>query len=243
MAIFYIDGGTSENKTSGAILGLESNANTFRSVTHGDTQTESTRAVISSHVTSITQSASSNIAGVQNVDGYFGFTLASSASAGTTVSITGADYPLNGVHHVTSASGNLAVTSTPWTLCSPLTSSGVYTVNTTDIDPAAQRDTLIKGYTTNLAGSANTALRNVGGRLEDRRSVNSFTSYTQRLHVSGGWATFDGSLNPCQLSVSGVTLASDDAASGTPTVVFDVGGNVQAADLENPDLTGLRDPS
>lgn len=242
MAIHYISGTAAKNN-GGAISGLYTDGSLVDATTNTGKPATTPRAKVSDKVTSITQVTGSAVEGIQVVDGSFAFRLPSTPSAGTTISITGADYPINGVYLVHSVSGAWALTSTPYHVCGTISASGNYTTSASaaTIDPAAQNEDLIVGYTTSLAGSTNTSLR---GGCDPRwqRSVHEFEGYRHWVYTDG-YHTWDGVHNACDYQCSGITLGHDDAVTGTPTVVLDTGAYVRAADLERPEASGLRAPN
>jgi len=242
MAIHYISGSAAKNN-GGAISGLHTDGANVDAVGNVVQPRSTTRAEPSDTLTSITQVAGSTVEGIQRVDGSFAFRLAGTVVPGNTISITGADYPINGTYLIHATSGAWSLTSTPYNVCGTISASGNYTSSATaaDFDPAAQREDLIVNYTSSIAGSTNNALFG-NGMPGNKRDVHKFEGYRHWVY-NDGYHCWDGVVNHCDYACSGITLGTDDAAEGNPTVVFDSGANVRAADLDPPDTTADRDPA
>lgn len=242
MAIHYISGSAAKNN-GGAISGLHTDGSQVDAVGNVVKSATTPRAKVCEDVTSIAQVAGSTVEGIQRVDGSFAFRLAGSVAAGTAISITGADYPINGTYLVHSTSGAWSLTSTPYNVCGTISASGNYTTSSTatDIDPAAQRESLIVGYTTSVGGSSTTSLYG-GCSPNNKRDVHKFEGYRHWVY-NDGYHCWDGVVNHCDYACSGITLGTDNAAEGNPTVIFDSGSRVRASDLDPPDTTDDRDPT
>lgn len=242
MTVNYITGSAAKNN-GGAIAGVTTSTTQVDAVSNMGKPATTPRAKVSDKVTSITQATGAAVGSIQNVNGSFAFRLSSAPTAGTSLSITGADYPINGVYLVHAASGVWALTSTPYHVCGAITASGNYTLSDTasNIDPPAQREEIIMNYTSSIKGAANDALFG-NTRPANRRSVNKFEGY-RHLVYNDGYLNWDGVHNKCDYASSGVALGTDDAYTGNPTVVFDTGANIRAADLDLPDTTAMRAPA
>lgn len=245
MAIHYLTGSDANNNSS-VIANVE--ATTRSDVTSvkpldQDLKSDGTASVVSDTSTTIQQAAGGSVTAIVGVDGYVGVNIGAAPTIGSTLDVVGADYPFEGTYLVTGASGNVALTSTPYVDCTGISNYGTYTSNAGDFDPASQREFMIVGYTNEIGGQANEALR--CHKKYSSESLHKFQSYRSRVYADC-WECFAASGNTPCVTTTVVTLADDQAADGVPTVILQVGcadGTPKAADLENPDTTGLRAPA
>lgn len=242
MTVNYITG-SSENKNTGAVAGLSVNSTLVNAVNANQSSSTGRHAgSLGRDLTTITTSAGGTVENIISTSDSYAFRLSSltNAAAGKTINIVGADDPITGVHYIVEMSGSYAVTNTPYTVCATIAASGTYTFSGGTVDTTANHS-FIKEYTSSVNGSSTQALFG-GTKPPNRKSVNEFVGYYSRTYTVG-WAAFTGTINECYVANSGVTFNSDDAATGNPTVIMDTGMNVQAADLDPPDTTGLRSPA
>ena len=190
----------------------------------------------------IKRSANGTVADLTTANGNVALELGITPAEGTAIHVRGASYPHNGTYGVIGTSGAYTLTDVPYFSCTGINvTNATFTQDSGTFSPIAQRQYLIRGVTTSLGGFANTALQTGIVSPSGHTGMHQFRSYRSRVYATG-WQSFTGSVSPCDITTTTVSLSTDDAVS-EHTVVLSVGGEPKAADITNPDTTGLRAPS
>ena len=242
MSIHYITGSAPQNK--GSAIQMPANS-TSRSdiveVAQVNPGKRDSNSLANKDVGTIKRSGTGSVLDVVSANGNYAFELSGATPAvGNNFYITGASYPLNGPYGVVGTSGAFHLTDVTYVSCTGLSVTGaLYTMDSGTLDPIQQREYLIMGYTTSVGGFSNDALKLNKSNGSD--SLHQFNNYRSRVYATG-WQSFTGSVSPCDITSTTVSLSTDDAVSGH-TVIVNVAGNPKAGDITNPDTTGLRAPA
>lgn len=246
MSVHYITGSTADNDGGSSIVNVGVSTRTdVQGVISGNShlKNDGNKAVKSSDQTTIRQSASGAVVHISQSGRYVAINLGGTLNPDNTFSVTAASYPFSRVYKVLGTSGNYTVTTTPYTSCTGIGASGNYSTAAGSFDSPTQGQFVMQNYTTELAGITNTALQTSLSNAQ--RSVHAFKQYRSHIYTNYFDSVFgaSGTVGPCDVTTTVVTLATDQAASGVPTVIMSLGSTPQAADLEHPDTTGLRVPA
>lgn len=241
MSTFYISGSTVNNNKSA--ISMATNLSSRTDVTEVGQKNPTkydNQAVPTKDCGQILRTASGTVADMQNWNGNAAFELDSVYAAGTSIQILGASYPHNGTYGVIGSSGTYTVTDVPYLSCTGINlTNAKYSVGSGTFTPVSQRQYIMQKVTTSIAGQGNTVLQT--GKSNGSSSLAQFRGYRSRVYAAG-WQSFSGSVSPCNVTTTNVSLATDDAVSGH-TVILNVAGNVKAADITVPDTVGLRAPA
>ena len=243
MSIHY-NSGTSvgNNKAAISMAAGTSSRSDVHEVAQINPEKTDNNALASKDFGTIKRSGSGTVTDLTTATGNVALELCTLPAEGTSVHVRGASYPHNGTYGVIGISGTYALTDVPYLSCTGINvTNATYTRDSGTLSPISQRDYLIRGVTTSLGGFANTALQTGIVSPSGHTGMHQFRSYRSRVYATG-WQSFTGSVSPCDITNTTVSLSTDDAVS-EHTVVLSVGGNPKAADITNPDTTGLRAPS
>lgn len=242
MANFYITGSSAQQKGS-VITGLGTSSRddvTELKSAHSNLKNDGNKAVGTPDFNTIRQGSTTAVVHIANAGGNVAIRLASAPTKGDVYNVTGASYPFNGTYRTVSVSGNYAVTSTPYNSCTGIGTSGVYSLAAGSMDSDDQGDFIIMTYTDEIGGVTNNALQT--NKSNDKEGVHDFRGYRSHVYATG-WQSFTGQIDKCDVTTTDVTFSADHGLNDVPTVIMSIGTKIQAADLENPESTGLRNPA
>lgn len=243
MSIHYNSGTTVGNNKAAISMaaGTSSRSDVHEVAQINPTKTDN-NALSNKDLGTIKRSANGTVADLTTANGNVALELGITVADGTAIHVRGASNPYNGTYGVVGTSGAYTLTDVPYLNCSGLNlTNATFTQDSGTLSPIAQRQYLIRGVTTSLGGFANTALKTGVVGANAHTSMHQFGNYRSRVYATG-WQSFTGSVSPCDITTTTVSLSTDDAVS-EHTVVLSVGGEPKAADITNPDTTGLRAPS
>lgn len=240
MSVHYITGSTVGNNKAALSMAGTSSRTDVHEVAQTNPEKRDNQAKPNKDRGTIRRSASGNVTDLTTANGNVALELSTLPAEGTSVIVRGASYPHNGPYGVIGISGTYALTDVPYLSCTGINvTNATYTQDSGTFDPIEQRQFLIMKYTTQVAGTTTNALKL--NQTNGSDSLHQFGSYRSRVYATG-WQSFTGSVSPCDVTTTVVSLSNDDAVS-EHTVVLNVAGTPKSADITNPDTTGLRTPA
>lgn len=176
----------------------------------GNTAQEDPNRAISSQfvspITSLSDSGDTALLSISDYSGYVALELDETPEVGQMVNLTG-DYPLHGSYLVVDVDGDTAITDVPFKDCYVIGDGATYTLfDATMTDGGLPTTYKFGGDACNIPSPIPT-----GG-------AHKFYGYRQRTYENC-WECFTGELNPCDVTITNVTLWTDQAEDG-PKVYF-----------------------